>query len=102
MRINDLTAWHVRIPLKRTVRHASYTRRETDSIVVRCRLDDGSEGWGEGLPREYVTGETIDTAVAQLEATDFTAQLGESFEELEEVIAACRRIASIKYCLYHE
>ena len=92
MRINDLTAWHVRIPLKRTVRHASHTRRETDTIVIRCRLDDGSEGWGEGLPREYVTGETIETALAQLEATDFTAQLGDRFAGLKEVIAACRRL----------
>jgi len=92
MRINDLTAWHVRIPLKRTIRHASHTRSETDSLVIRCRLDDGSEGWGEGLPREYVTGETIDTAIAQLEATDFTAQLGDCFDGLEEVVAACRRL----------
>ena len=90
MRINDLTAWHVRIPLKRTIRHASHTRSETDSLVIRCRLDDGSVGWGEGLPREYVTGETIDTAIAQLEATDFTAQLGDCFDGLEEVVAALK------------
>ena len=96
MRINDLTAWHVRIPLKTTVRHASHTRSETDSIVVRCRLDDGIEGWGEGLPREYVTGETIDTVLGQLEATDFTAQLGGSFDGLGEVIAACRRLELVE------
>lgn len=92
MRINELTAWHVRIPLKTTVRHASHTRQETDSIIVRCRLDDGNEGWGEGLPREYVTGETIGTALAQFEATDFTAQLGETFGSLEDVIDTCRRL----------
>ncbi|MEE3285200.1 MAG: enolase C-terminal domain-like protein, partial [Planctomycetota bacterium] len=90
MRISDLTAWHVLIPLKTTVRHASHTRTATDSIVIRCRLEDGSEGWGEGLPREYVTGETIETALAQLEATDLVAQLGEPFHDLESVIKACR------------
>ena len=63
MRIQELVAYHVRIPLRSKVKHASHTRTDTDSILVCCRLDDGSEGWGEGLPREYVTGETIDTAV---------------------------------------
>lgn len=92
MRIRDLTAWHVRIPLKSTVRHASHTRRETDSIVVRCRTDDGNEGWGEGLPREYVTGETIETALTQLNETDFVAQLGDSYGGLDAVIDACRQL----------
>ncbi|HAA49922.1 MAG TPA: dipeptide epimerase [Planctomycetaceae bacterium] len=90
MRISDLTAWHVLVPLKTTVRHASHTRTATDSIVIRCRLEDGSEGWGEGLPREYVTGETIETAIAQLEGTDLATQLGETFHDLEGVMDACR------------
>ena len=56
MRIRELVAYHVRIPLKGKVTHASHSRSETDSILVCCRLEDGTEGWGEGLPREYVTG----------------------------------------------
>ena len=92
MRINELTAWHVRIPLKTTVRHASHTRRETDSIIVRCRLADGTLGWGEGLPREYVTGETIETVLAQLEATDLSAQLGGELGDLGAVIEACLQL----------
>ena len=92
MRIRDLTAWHVRIPLKTTVRHASHTRQETDSVVVRCRMDDGSEGWGEGLPREYVTGETIDSALEQLDGTDVFGQLGDSFSDLDAVITACGQV----------
>ncbi|MBQ18056.1 MAG: dipeptide epimerase [Planctomycetaceae bacterium] len=89
MRISDLTAWHVRIPLKTTVRHASHTRRETDSIIVRCRLVDGTLGWGEGVPREYVTGETVASVLAQLDATDLSAQLGGKLGELDGVIKTC-------------
>ena len=63
MRIQELVAYHVRIPLRSKVKHASHTRTDTDSILVCCRLNDGTEGWGEGLPREYVTGETIETVV---------------------------------------
>ncbi len=75
MHIARLTAFHVRIPLKRTVRHASHSRYVNDTLLIRCELSDGTTGWGEGLPRPYVTGETIDTAWEQLRLTDFASQL---------------------------
>jgi muconate cycloisomerase len=75
MRVVELTAFHVRIPLRRPVRHASWTRASTDNLVVRCVLDDRTEGFGEGVPREYVTGETIDSAIALLRQSDLAAQL---------------------------
>ena len=75
MRVAELTAFHVRIPLRRRVRHASHTRTVTDNVVVRCVLADGTEGWGEGVPREYVTGETAESALAQLRRSDLPAQL---------------------------
>ncbi|MEZ6049066.1 MAG: hypothetical protein R3C11_26520 [Planctomycetaceae bacterium] len=60
------TAYHVRIPLKKEIRQAaSYNRRFNDTVVVRCELNDGNVGWGEGLPRHYVTGETIETVWKQ-------------------------------------
>ena len=63
MKIVALDAFNVRIPLRRPVRHASHRRTETDNVVVRCELDDGTVGHGEGVPRDYVTGETADTAL---------------------------------------
>src|SRR5437867_10327401 len=75
MRVVKLTAYHVRIPLTRPIRHASHTRDSTDNLVVRCVLDDRTEGFGEGVPREYVTGETIDSAVALLRRSDLGARL---------------------------
>jgi muconate cycloisomerase len=75
MQIAELEARHVRVPLRRPVKHASHARTETDNVVVRCVLSDGSVGWGEGVPREYVTGETIDSALDLLRASDLPAQL---------------------------
>jgi muconate cycloisomerase len=92
MRPVELTAWHVRIPLKKTIRHASHTRDETDSVIVRCRLDEGTEGWGEGLPRAYVTGETIDTVFEHLRQTDWRAQLGGDLPDLASAVAVCDRL----------
>lgn len=75
MRVAELTAFHVRIPLRRPVRHASHARTSTDNVLVRCVLADGTEGWGEGVPREYVTGETAQSALALLRRSDFASQL---------------------------
>ena len=70
-RIQSLHAFHVDIRLKKPIRHASFSRTQNDTLIVRCELTDGSVGWGEGLPRSYVTGETIDTAMCQLKNSCF-------------------------------
>ncbi|MBX3437075.1 MAG: hypothetical protein KF861_06265 [Planctomycetaceae bacterium] len=88
MDIVQLTAYHVRIPLKHVVRHASHAREANDTLLVRCTLDDGTTGWGEGLPRPYVTGETIDTAWSQLQATDIAAQFSPRLTSLPDTIEA--------------
>ncbi len=75
MRVKELTALHVRIPLRKPIQHASHTRTETDNLVVRCVLEDGAAGYGEGVPRPYVTGETIASALALLRHSDLPAQL---------------------------
>lgn len=91
MQLRRLTAYHVRIPLKHKVRHASHSREETDSLVVRCELDNGVVGWGEGLPRPYVTGETIDNVWNLLAESDLVRQLAEPFENLSQAIALLDR-----------
>ena len=60
----SLTFYHVRVPLRRRVTHASHSRTHNDALFVRAETADGRVGWGEGLPREYVTGETIDDCLA--------------------------------------
>jgi L-alanine-DL-glutamate epimerase-like enolase superfamily enzyme len=74
MSIVSLEARHVRIRLRRPVKHASHSRTETDNLVVVCKLADGSVGTGEGVPREYVTGETIDSAMSLLKESDLAGQ----------------------------
>jgi muconate cycloisomerase len=75
MKVSELTAYVVRIPLKKRIKHASHARTETDNVLVRARLNDGSVGWGEGVPREYVTGESADSALDLLKSTDLKGQL---------------------------
>lgn len=82
MRIAELTAFHVLIPLKKPIKHASHARTETDTLIVRCRLDDGTIGWGEGLPRPYVTGEDIDAAWDMLASSPLPQLMGFSWTKL--------------------
>lgn len=70
-RVHDVTLYHVRIPLLKRVEHASAVRQQSDNVVVRVRLEDGTCGFGEGVPRSYVTGETIEGALEQLRRTDW-------------------------------
>lgn len=77
MQVKELTAFVVRIPLKKRIKHASHTRTETDNVVVRVRLNDGSIGWGEGVPREYVTGESAESALDLLKISNLKSQLVE-------------------------
>ena len=50
------------VPFKTVVRHASASHRRAQNLIVKVVGADGRIGWGEGCPRQYVTGETIDSA----------------------------------------
>jgi L-alanine-DL-glutamate epimerase-like enolase superfamily enzyme len=75
LKVAELTAFKVAIPLKRAIRHASHARTSTDNLVVRCVLHDGTEGYGEGVPRDYVTGETLESSLSLLKQSDLPGQL---------------------------
>ncbi|MBN1477082.1 dipeptide epimerase [Candidatus Sumerlaeota bacterium] len=50
----------VEVPLKTPFRHAAHARHSSLNVVVGLETADGIQGWGECLPREYVTGETAE------------------------------------------
>ncbi len=91
MRIRQLTLYVVRLPLKRKFAHASAVRESSDNVLVRCELVDGTVGWGEGVPRPYVTGETPEGCLAHLAATPSAAQLAGDAEGWPQVIQLCER-----------
>lgn len=77
MRLRSITLFHVAVPLRKPIKHASHERTVSDNLVVRATLNDGTVGFGEGVPREYVTGETIETAFASLSQFDAAKALGD-------------------------
>ncbi len=76
MTMTSLKLFRVAVPLKKVIRHASFERSVSENLVARVTLDDGTIGYGEGVPRPYVTGETLETAFATLEAHDWARMVG--------------------------
>ncbi|MCC9656128.1 dipeptide epimerase [Rhodopirellula halodulae] len=89
MRVAELTAYLVPLPLKREIKHASFTRTESINLLIRCRLADGTIGWGEGVPRPYVTGETPEGCLQQLAGSNLNPVFDLSASNWDEVITLC-------------
>jgi L-Ala-D/L-Glu epimerase len=76
MSIAGLKLYRVAVPLKRVVKHASFERSVSENLVVRVTLADGHVGYGEGVPRPYVTGETVESTFGVLSAHDWAREIG--------------------------
>src|ERR1700729_1040786 len=76
MTISSFTLFKVAVPLKKIVRHASFERSVSENLVVRVTLADGHVGYGEGVPRSYVTGETVESTFGVLSAHDWAREIG--------------------------
>lgn len=72
MRIERLAIFTFPMPFKTVIRHASASRRRVANLIVIAHGRDGQTGYGEGCPREYVTGETV------LSSSRFVAQYADS------------------------
>src|SRR5258707_5287466 len=69
MKLVSAPGYALRLPFVASFAHSAEERAFSDSIVVKVRDESGFEGFGEGAPREYVTGETQATALAHLVQT---------------------------------
>lgn len=79
-----------RLPLRHTFVHRHATRAVSTPVLVRLRLGDGTMGFGEAQPRDYVTGET-ETSVVRAIETDLTAlTVGRHVPDLEAAAALLR------------
>lgn len=62
MKISSITVYHVRLPFRLTIAHHLAARNFSENLIVKITTAEGIMGYGEGIPREYVTGETIESA----------------------------------------
>ena len=60
MRIQRLEVSSFPVPFRAVFRHASASRAQAENLIVAAYSDCGKVGYGEGCPRRYVTGETVE------------------------------------------
>ena len=87
----------IEIPMRLSVRHSLAERSTARNILVRAVSTDGRLGWGESCPREYVTGESLDSVKQDLREVILPALLGElgqwaeTQDRLTSALAGLRR-----------
>jgi len=93
----NLEVWTYEIPMRVRFEHARAGRSVSTGILVRLELADGSVGWGEGIPRDYVTGETLQSAV-RIIRTAYAERLRGPAPLAEEPIASGGVVHNAAWC----
>lgn len=83
--VDHINSVPIRLAFRLSVAHSLASRSFSDNVCTVIRSDDGLCGFGECIPRDYVTGENLDTVMSALEF--FTAEsAGMVFEAPDNLI----------------
>ncbi len=66
MKIRAIETYKVVLPFRFSFGHSLASRSSSTNLLVKVILDDGTYGVGESVPRDYVTGENVDTAESKV------------------------------------
>ena len=97
MKIRAAEIFSLHLPFKVSFRHAGKVRRYSDSIVVKLTDTDGTVGFGEGVARPYVTGETVPMCLEYMQRVLWPSVQRTSYEDIPrgtEPLQSLRQIAN--------
>lgn len=86
MKITDVKARYIVLPLKVAFKIALGVDTEYEGVVVEIHTDEGITGIGEASPSHRITGETTDTAISLIEKEFKPALVGENPLEIEKLM----------------
>jgi L-Ala-D/L-Glu epimerase len=66
MIIKRADIWHLNCRFQYPFKHKLATHTGSDNLVVRLTTQEGICGFGEGIPRDFVTGESLEASLAFL------------------------------------
>ena len=69
MIIKKVDIWHLKCKFQYPFKHKLATHAGSDNLVVRLTTDQGIYGYGEGIPRGFVTGESLAASFSCLHQT---------------------------------
>jgi len=91
MRISGITVYRVSIPFRKPFGHSLYWRDKTETLIICLESVSGLAGWGEILPREYLTGETLENVMTSALPRLVQRWQDQKFDNRDEVTLALRR-----------
>lgn len=88
--IRSISIFVLDLPFRTKFRHSAFERGSSDSIMLKMETESGVVGFGECLPRDYVTGESR-LHVVDLLAADILPQLiGFRFDTIQDLLSFLR------------
>ncbi|HZE21120.1 MAG TPA: enolase C-terminal domain-like protein, partial [Desulfobaccales bacterium] len=66
MIVKKLDIWHLRLGFQSPIKHNLATHQGSDNLVLGVTTTDAVRGYGEGVPRSFVTGEVLDDSLSFL------------------------------------
>jgi muconate cycloisomerase len=86
MKVKAIEIFTPTLPFRFAFGHSLASRDSSTNLIVKVTLDDGTIGFGEGVPRSYVTGEDIDTAGSAVRDIYAKHFLGQEFAEAKHAV----------------
>lgn len=93
-RVESVTIYQLRIPFHQAFSHALHSREESDAVIVKVKGSDGRCGFGESLPRSYVTGENTESMIARIRKQLAPKMLCENFAPGWETFEYLRSVST--------
>lgn len=90
-RIRKIEIYAVDLPFRKPFKHSAAERASSYSLFLKGTTENGAVGFGECLPREYVTGESRDGAFELLHQRIVPRLLELDFETFGAVLAFLER-----------
>lgn len=87
MRVKSIRIYHIRIPLKTPFQHALHERKVAESLIVRVEEEEGRVGYGEIVPRPYLTGETIESVISDHAPALAAVFVDRKFDDKEQLLS---------------
>ncbi len=89
--VDSIQLFHLRMPFRRKDSHALAERSQTSNIIVKITSREGVIGWGETIPRTYLTGESVESAAEFIEeklAPEITGRGFAQMQDIKEAVAS--------------
>ncbi|MCK9376335.1 MAG: hypothetical protein M0P73_09300 [Syntrophobacterales bacterium] len=90
MIIKKLDIWHLKLGFQSPIKHNLATHQGSDNIILRVTTEAGIAGYGEGVPRAFVTGEVLEDSLSVLCQVLAPAVLARDFASPQALASALK------------